>query len=250
MDKPPLGCLSRSGIIFAIITTILLSAVLMLQGSVFFSPGPLSTKAGHPLGSVTSHAELGGRCSACHAPFWSGPGMAKLCMNCHADVSAQQFDLKTLHGSLVQGGMSGSCWTCHPDHRGANASLTFVDPAHFSHDKLGYPKPFPLTGRHIGLACTRCHANNIFTNTPNKCVACHSEPASHLGQFGTDCAQCHSTSNWNATFDHPNSCGEDSCLHHHRATCADCHPVDYKTATCTKCHSSNNPGEGDGGGGG
>jgi hypothetical protein len=174
--------------------------------------------------------------------------MASLCVNCHTDITAQQSDPQTLHGSLIQGGMNGSCWSCHPDHRGTNAAMTFIDPAHFSHDKLGSPTPFPLTGAHIGLACARCHVNNVFAGTPATCASCHPEPASHIGQFNGACSQCHTTSNWNANFNHPEACGRGSCLDHHRATCADCHPVNDSTATCTKCHRNNNPGGGEGGG--
>jgi hypothetical protein len=244
VDNSRIGCLTRSGIVFAILTTVVLAIELILQGNMLFSPGPLNAQAGKPLGGVTSHAETGRHCEACHAPFWSATGMADLCMKCHTDIAAEQFNLQSVHGSLVQGGMSGSCWTCHPDHRGANSSLTFIDPAHFSHDKLGFPNPFPLTGAHIGLACTKCHVNNVYTGTPNDCVSCHPEPASHIGKFNTACAQCHSTKNWNANFKHPNSCGQVDCLNHFRATCADCHPVNYSTATCTKCHRDNNPGGG------
>jgi len=248
VDNSRLGFFTRSGMIIAGLTIVLLSAVLLFHGGALFSPGALNAKTGKPLGGVTSHADAGTRCSACHAPFWSATGMASLCMKCHSDITAQQFDPQTLHGSLLAGGMSGSCWVCHPDHRGSNASLTFINPANFSHDKLGYPTPFPLTGAHVGVACARCHVNNIFINTPRDCVSCHLEPASHIGQFSTNCVQCHSTSNWNADFNHPNACGRGSCLSHHGAACADCHPVNDSTASCTKCHRNNNPGGGDGGG--
>ena len=248
MDNSRPGCLPRSGIIIGGLTIIILAAVLIFLGSGLFSPGPLNAQTGKPLGGVTSHAAIGARCSTCHAPFWSGTGMASLCVNCHTDITAQQSNPQTLHGSLIQGGMTGSCWSCHPDHRGTNAAMTFIDPAHFSHDKLGSPAPFPLTGAHIGLACARCHVNNVFAGTPANCASCHPEPASHIGQFNGACSQCHTTSNWNANFNHPEACGRGSCLNHHRATCADCHPVNDSTATCTKCHRNNNPGSGEGGG--
>lgn len=248
MENSRLGCLTRSGLIIAALAVLILSTVTITWGGALFSPGLLNAQAGKPLGGVGSHAALGTRCSTCHAPFWDVAGMADLCMKCHSDIAAQQFEPQSLHGSLLAGGMSGSCWTCHPDHRGANAALTFIDPVHFSHDKLGYPTPFPLTGAHVGVACIKCHANNIFINTPRDCVSCHPEPASHVGQFSSNCVQCHSTGNWNANFNHPNACGRRGCLNHHRATCADCHPVSDSTATCTKCHRNNNPGGGEGGG--
>lgn len=78
----------------------------------------------------------------------------------------------------------------------------------------------------------------------HKCNLCHAEPSVHAGQFGTECAKCHNTSNWNATFNHPGGCAG-NCANHEHATCADCHPVNYSTATYTKCHDSNTPGGGD-----
>jgi len=111
VDNSRIGCLSRSGIIFAVLTTVILTVMVLWQDNVLYSPGPLNAKAGSSLGGVTSHAEIGGRCGTCHAPFWSGPGMANLCLNCHTDIVTQQLDPQLLHGSLLQGGISGSCWT-------------------------------------------------------------------------------------------------------------------------------------------
>ena len=239
MENSRFGCLTRSGIIFAIATTVVLAVVFIWQGAVFFSPGPLNAQAGKNVGGVTSHAQIGSHCETCHAPFWSSTGMSTRCLKCHTDVAAELTQPTTFHGALLVNGGSDACWNCHPDHLGATASLIKVDPAHFSHDNLGNP-PFSLTGAHVALACTRCHANNVFTGAPTDCVSCHPEPADHTNQsFSTDCTQCHTTINWNANFNHPDACGRGSCLSHHGATCADCHPVDDSTATCTKCHRNN-----------
>jgi hypothetical protein len=434
MENSRLGCLTSSGIITASATFVILAVVLIFQGGVLLSPGALNAQPGKQLGGVASHAEIGGRCESCHAPFWDAAGMAGRCLNCHTDIAAQQTDPNTLHGSLLQKGTSGACRTCHPDHRGADASLILIDPAHFPHDKVGFslvgkhallkcsachinnsfsklavdcyachakddkhtgqfgtncatchtslgwlpasfdhnltPFPltgahlslgcsachannvfkgtptecfschakkdrhngqfgtdcaachstaawfpatinhnltnFPLTGAHVGVVCTACHANNVFKGTPTDCfachakndkhngqfgtscgachstsawlpanfdhsksrfpltgahvnvacakchinnvykgtpadcVGCHAEPAVHAGRYGTACAQCHNTSSW--AFSHPSNCGDQNCLHHQGATCADCHPGGFATATCTKCHDSNNPG--------
>ena len=248
MDNSRPGFITRSGIIIAALTVVVLAGLVIFRSNLLFMPGALSTKTGQSLGGVTSHAAIGARCGACHAPFWSTAGMATLCVNCHSDITAQQSNPATLHGSLIQGGMSGSCWSCHPDHRAATAALTFINPAHFSHANLGSPIPFPLTGAHISVACVKCHVNNVFAGTPTTCASCHPEPASHIGQFNGACSQCHSTSNWNADFNHPQACGRGSCLTHHGATCADCHPVNDSSATCTKCHRNNNPGGSNGGG--
>ncbi len=245
MNKYHLGCFTLSGLIFAVLSIVILVALMGFQGNVLFSPGSLNAKSGAPLKGVSSHAELGSKCSACHAPFWQGAGMANLCLDCHNEIVAQQKNPQSLHGALFQGGISGSCWICHPDHHGTTTAVTVVNTAHFPHDKLGYPVPFPLTGAHRVVPCDRCHPNNAYKGAPTDCVSCHPEPSSHVGLFGSTCGQCHTTANWKATFDHPDSCGRVNCLHHDHATCADCHPDNYTTGTCTKCHRDNNPGGGD-----
>ena len=101
---------------------------------------------------------------------------------------------------------------------------------------------FPLTGAHVGLACTSCHSNFNFQSTSPVCVSCHGEPGYHAGVFGTDCAKCHSTINWSASYNgsHPNIDGKNG-INHEGASCKDCHTQNLSSATCLKCHDSNNP---------
>ena len=73
----------------------------------------------------------------------------------------------------------------------------------FSHDSVR----FPLTGRHVPVSCTGCHtpvrALTAFADAPETCVGCHRPDDSHRGEYGTDCAACHNTGDWNdADFDH------------------------------------------------
>ncbi len=526
MRKKPLGFLTIPGLVTAVMTVLIVAVVGLLRGGVLFSPGPLNAQVGALLGSVTSHADLSGRCTACHAYFWQSATMADRCVLCHTDVAAQLQDPSTLHGDQFAKKPGISCRYCHPDHQGANAPLTDMSkadishqvfgysltahqrqadgspfvcktchvngyttfdqsicatchqqidaqfmqahlqaygsgclachdgvdsyghnfdhgkvafkltgkhtsldcgachiaarsiadlkatpqdcsschnkddahqgqlgtdcgachttdgwlPANFDHSKSKFPltgahasldctkchlnnvftaldmacfschakddahqgqfgtlcdtchsttawlpstfdhskSKFPLTGAHISLACAQCHINNQFTGLDTTCVSCHAKDDAHNGQFGTDCGTCHSTTAWlPATFDHartkfpltgahaslscakchinnnftklstvcaschadpafhaslftnlscdqchntsawspatfnlshPNSCGEVTCINHEGATCRDCHNVNLATATCLKCHTSNNPGDGGGGG--
>jgi hypothetical protein len=162
-----------------------------------------------------AHASVA--CTSCHANG-AFSGLPMTCDGCHANDEP--------HG----GRFGTGCAQCH--------STTAWRPASFNHNLSS----FPLTGAHTNLACSQCHANNTFAGTPSFCAACHAEPAYHAGLFGTDCAQCHTTSTWNASYSgpHPNTC-DGPCLTHRRASCRDCHTVNLSTATCTKCHDNNNP---------
>jgi hypothetical protein len=69
---------------------------------------------------------------------------------------------------------------------------------------------FTLTGKHSAVLCQQCHtgAKTIadLKNTSQDCNSCHAKNDTHKGQFGQDCAQCHTTASWqSATFDHSKS---------------------------------------------
>jgi hypothetical protein len=152
------------------------------------------------------------------------------------------------HVNGIFKGTPTACYACHQKddpHKGqfgtTDCGLCHTPsawkPAVFDHSR------FPLTNGHA-VACARCHSNGIYVGLSTACVSCHSEPAIHAGMFGTNCASCHNTSNWNATFNHPNACGEGGCINHHGASCTTCHTnsSNYRVATCTKCHGNNGPG--------
>ena len=152
-------------------------------------------------------------CASCHANNVY-KGTPTTCVACH------QKDDKH------QGAFGTDCGSCHTPSGWGGVS--------FDHNKTA----FPLTGAHTKTVCSSCHANNVYKGTPTTCVACHADPQEHLGQFGTDCASCHTTSSWkNATFKHnfPLNHGGEG-----KIPCATCHtnppPQQYQTYTCYKCH--------------
>jgi hypothetical protein len=196
----------------------------------------------------THMGQLGTSCSNCHTVFGWVPSTF--------DHNMSSFKLTGRHVSVAcdschlnhaYRGTPTDCYSCHKNNDahsgqlGSNCNICHATsgwtPAYYDH------KGFALTGGHSGLACTQCHSGGVYSGLSTACVSCHAEPAVHTGQFGTNCAECHNTSNWNATFNHPNACGEVSCVNHKGATCTDCHTVnnDYSIATCTKCHDSNRP---------
>jgi hypothetical protein len=59
-----------------------------------------------------------------------------------------------------------------------------------------YLTSYELTGKHIQVACSQCHRNNAYENTPSACNDCHARDDVHQGKLGTDCAACHTTATW------------------------------------------------------
>jgi hypothetical protein len=173
----------------------------------------------------------------------------------HAEAQCEE-----CHQDGVYKGTPADCYSCHKqddEHDGkfgtdcaACHTPTDWEDATFDHNKSN----FPLTGRHVGLACEQCHSSGTFAGLSTACITCHSDPGYHAGLFGTNCVQCHTTQNWYAPYTggHPGIADEGgSGVNHGGGTCRDCHTRSLHSATCTACHDSNNPdddGGGDGGG--
>jgi hypothetical protein len=225
---------SRSAIVVGVATLLGLLAWVLIQGPGLFSPGGLNAQAkSQTLGGVTSHAQLAGKCGACHAAPWSAKSMSQRCLSCHTDVTAQITGHSGIHGGLVGAMSSSDCRACHSEHRGPAGALT----ANFDHNRF----PFKLTGKHASVPCNQCHTQTAATlqdlrATPQDCYSCHAKNDVHAGKFGKLCGQCHGTGGWgNAKFDHtifPLSHGSDQ----QTATCATCHPTSYSAYTCYGCH--------------
>ena len=149
------------------------------------------------------------------------------------------------HQNNFYKGTPTDCYSCHKNNDEHNGQFgtdcsachnpSDWDDASFDHNRSN----FPLTGEHVNIACESCHKNGQFKGLDATCISCHAEPTEHAGQFGTDCAACHSTSAWTpATFNgqhtFPLDHGEDGVV-----ACATCHPAGYQTYTCYGCHEHN-----------
>ena len=123
----------------------------------------------------------------------------------------------------IKGAFGTDCAQCHNPSDWKDAK--------FDHNLAA----FKLTGAHVNVPCAKCHINGVFKGTPQTCVSCHAEPQQHLGAFGTDCAQCHTTQTWQgATFDHvfPLNHGGGGNI-----ACQTCHTTtNFKEYTCYGCH--------------
>ena len=114
-------------------------------------------------------------CGDCHAtPAFHDASTA--CVDCHEEDDAHEQQL------------GADCGRCH------NPSDWLLWT--FDHDS---ETRFILDGGHAGLDCLACHRTPVQDNTialSLNCGSCHRSDDVHLGAFGADCAECHTTSSF------------------------------------------------------
>jgi hypothetical protein len=191
--------------------------------------------------------KLGAQCDSCHttngwvsstfdhsrASFQlTGQHVTVACAQCHADkifvgtpsTCAACHSKNDPHG----GALGAQCASCH--------TTVAWKPSTFNHVN----SIFKLTGKHLSIACTKCHADLKFKGTPTVCYACHAANDHHGGKYGTNCGACHSTSAWKpATFDH-NLSKFPLTGAHVNVACAACHPNGVFVGTPTNCSACHN----------
>lgn len=195
-------------------------------------------------------ADFGSACLACHDGVdrftnfdhnrlrfaLTGEHAPLACGQCHvnartaADLQAAQTDCAACHqkDDAHAGQFGTECGLCH--------TSSSWDDATFDHNLAA----FKLEGRHQTVECGQCHVNGVFKGTPQTCIGCHGADDAHNGQFGADCAQCHTPSAWqDATFDHTLAAFQLTGAHVNVA-CAQCHINDVFKGTpqvCAACHA-------------
>ena len=185
----------RTGAAVLVVLVLVLGGVAFARGNRMFNPGPLNDQAGaQPLGGVYSHAETGGRCSACHTALWESETMSDRCLHCHQELVTNPQDF---HRIMLAQSQTWACHECHTEHRGAQASLTVMDLSSFPHEAAGYSlKGHQTTASGEGFSCSDCHGNQIEAMDLGICADCHQqiEPdymADHLDAFGRDLPGAH-----------------------------------------------------------
>jgi hypothetical protein len=163
-----------------------------------------------------SGAHLNVTCDTCHTPGEKYGEAATSCNACHVE------------DDVHRGGLGEDCRSCHSS---ADWKTT-----RFDHSQTSYP----LSGRHADVACTDCHRDNKFSNTPQRCASCHAIDDVHAGNNGDVCSDCHSTSSWGGIrFDH-NTTDFPLIGEHDRLQCTDCHErqdfKDHDNHACVNCH--------------
>jgi hypothetical protein len=158
-------------------------------------------------------------CAQCHPRSGEYRGASQTCSSCHRDDDRHRGNLGT------------RCEDCHDSGDWRRA-------VRFDHAR----SEFPLLGKHVGAACSGCHADAAhYRGTGQACVDCHREDDSHHGRNGSGCADCHDASDWkHSLFDHNRA--TDFALRgaHAKAKCEGCHskPVAEFTppSVCVECH--------------
>jgi hypothetical protein len=179
-------------------------------------------------------AHLTIQCISCHVNNQIN-GLPRECIGCHeADYTGVE------DPSHVSGQFPNDCLQCH--------SEMVWSPATFNHNDTN----FPLTGAHVSLDCSNCHATG-YSGTPVDCIACHrteydntTDPNHQAAEFPVQCETCHNTLNWDqTTWDHDGQYFPIYSGKHREAwdTCMDCHvsAADYKVFECIFCHEHDDP---------
>lgn len=257
MRNNRLGCLSGTGILAAIITSLVIAGYVYARGGLLYNPGPLNAQRGEMLGGVTSHAETGGDCQTCHTAPWERAKMADRCVECHSNILQQSEDSTSLHGRMLRDSPESTCRTCHPEHRGADAPLTEMDAASFPHEAVG----FSLSGHRLtfgreAFVCSDCHADDISQFDLQTCDTCHRQAdfgfmTTHTLSFGSACLDCHDGVDSLVTnFDHDRLLFQIKGKHT-QLQCVDCHAnaralSDFAVTLqdCHSCHQKDDPHEG------
>jgi hypothetical protein len=229
------------------------------------------------------------RCSSCHADPHR-PTRGEDCRTCHGqdswktatfDHDRTRYPLRGKHAALA-------CVQCHPRGKPAGR-IPFADcsdchrrdphqgqfgmDCRSCHVVDGFEKAafnhgnsrFPLTGKHAGVACAKCHPKAGPGQTAPKkpgstaCSDCHADV--HLGQFGKKCESCHSPQGFTAAalkFDHQAGSAFPLQGKHASTSCRKCHvkklmtypagkgeAVLYKplSAECRACHADYHQGQ-------
>jgi len=252
-----LGCLSGTGMVAAIITSLVIVGYVYAKGGLLYNPGPLNAQSGEMLGGVTSHAEIGGNCKACHTAPWESARMEDRCVDCHGEIAVQMKDVATMHGSMLTVQPDLRCRYCHPEHRGVNAKLTELGNYSFPHEVVKFSlKGHQLTAARAAFACSDCHADDISKFDPQTCDTCHRQMdlgfmTAHIISYGSTCLDCHDGVDSLVTDFNHNRFEFKITGKHDGLDCAKCH-LDARTISdfqaplqdCYSCHHNDDPHEG------
>ena len=257
MQNKRLGCLTGTGILAALVTAFVIAGFAYARGGLMYNPGPLNAQGDELLGGVRSHAATGGDCEACHTAPWESDSMADHCTACHTDIGAEMHEAATVHGTLFHNDPNLGCWHCHPEHRGADASLTLMDSGSFPHEVAGFSlKGHRLTVVRVPFQCADCHQGDVSRFALETCDSCHRQMdrgfmTAHTLSFGSACLDCHDgVDRFDQTFNH-NVLSFRLTGKHRGLACVQCHinargPGDFAATVqdCYSCHHADEPHQG------
>lgn len=251
------GCLTGTGLLAALLTSLVIAGYAYARGGLMFNPGPLNAQGDRSFGGVSSHAEIGAECRSCHTAPWEPATMAERCLACHTTIAEQMGNAGTVHGALFQNDPGLACRHCHPEHRGAEAPLTVMEGVPFPHEVVGFSlKGHQLSTARQPFACDDCHQADITTFSLEACDTCHRQTdpgfmTAHTLSFGSACLDCHDgVDRFGEHFDHSMFSFQLTGGHAGLA-CVQCHInarqlVDFAATPqdCYACHHNDEPHEG------
>ena len=173
-----------------------------------------------------AHARPGVKCESCHKDLASFRKTPLECVNCHAKDDKHE------------GQQGRQCEKCHDDR-------AWKVPG-FDH---GFTR-FPLLGKHLSVACAKCHTSLRFKEARTACVACHAKDDKHKRALGPDCGQCHNARLWGDwNYDHDTRTKFALDGKHKGKACVLCHqtPTDGRVVlgtNCLSCHARDDVHEG------
>lgn len=201
------------------------------------NPGPLSSP----------HSTLEGikNCTQCHSTAKGVPD--EKCLNCHKEISQRINQRRGYHSRI-----SGTCVSCHSEHKGVEYDVTGLSRMQFDHTETGWP----LTGKHNKIDCPKCHTKlrkNIMTGqlgrrrtylgNNSSCVVCHKSPHKNKKQTFQQCYKCHDTSAWEqrnqSNFNHDKETSFALTGSHKSVDCLKCHTTKIwspMSMQCVSCH--------------
>ncbi len=198
-----------------------------------------------------SHAMLSGvkNCGKCHS-MTTGVSQSK-CLGCHREIQQRIVLKKGYHGTLGK-----ECLQCHTGHK---PNIITFKPESFNH-RLSQ---FPLTGKHAGLQCQKCHLQPIkdtgrkrftYLGLALQCAGCHKDI--HASGAMAKCQSCHQTTSWRLdNFAHAEKTPFPLRGLHKIVPCQKCHgemaagqkdKLQFKVAnykSCLACHKDTHKGK-------
>ncbi len=166
-----------------------------------------------------------------------GAHRATACDSCHpSDGKAKRRDAPSeCHGchedeDRHRGRLGKQCGDCHDEEQWSAWK--------FDHSKTEYE----LTGKHVDVACGRCHPREKYKGVPTACVDCHQIDDQHLGNLGSNCASCHTPESFKDSkrYDHGKETKFPLTGRHDDIKCESCHvepAADVKlSSSCNDCH--------------
>jgi len=210
-----------------------------------------------------------------------GKHLGHACGDCHKPIFIRDEAVRKderINLDKTRLGLSTACVACHIDEHGDQLPDDCLKchtydgwtPARgFTHDST----PYPLTGKHKDIACTKCHpwrdarqtaiadavqkpenrgkqAVYRLTGRYPNCTPCHTDP--HRGKHKQLCSECHQISGWadlvgGKPYDHDLS-GYPLRGRHAGVQCVKCHTSGRMTDPlkfehCTDCHMDEHRGQ-------